>query len=418
MLHLLPLILVLVCTIYGQSSSQFLVGDKDNRYIVLIISRLGFANRIRAMADWHQLAVLSRRTLLVSWEATRDCNTSFTNLFQSGPAGFNILPFVISAAPHGMEVVTSMAAESGLSSQVLLDGESGEPSMFSHENTSFVVAKSHLMSDTHVLVTDYVGVVILEDLKCQQYMSMRANFMRDLVPNDFAKSFIENFRSTYFRNRMMIGVHVRVHDPDQDWAVVPPLTSGGSEDRAVLFGEGATIEHFTTYMRQIDENFGGNARFFIASNEPSAKSRLLAAFPDAMVLGGDYSRESPEGIAFALIEWLILAESALILHTHGSSFAVEASHMHQRPLVSIHNGRVLHTNNHYLPKCGHLLYLRSYSKKKSQQMYVEQLGSSNINRSIASMSVMMVPCDHLREWGLPLAYCTVIGPDGEPVVPD
>ena len=40
---------------------------------------------------------------------------------------------------------------------------------------------------------------------------------------------------------------------------------------------------------------------------------------------GEYDRSSGEGIYFALIEWLLLARSSLILNTYGSSFAVEAA---------------------------------------------------------------------------------------------
>ena len=29
--------------------------DQSNRYIILLITRLGLANRLRALADWHQI---------------------------------------------------------------------------------------------------------------------------------------------------------------------------------------------------------------------------------------------------------------------------------------------------------------------------------------------------------------------------
>ena len=66
----------------GASSSDD--DDDGGKYILLLVSRLGLANRLRTMADWHQIAVYSNRTLLVSWESTVDCNASFTDLFVSG----------------------------------------------------------------------------------------------------------------------------------------------------------------------------------------------------------------------------------------------------------------------------------------------------------------------------------------------
>ena len=39
------------------------------------------------------------------------------------------------------------------------------------------------------------------------------------------------------------------------------------------------------------------------------------------------NRNSLQGILFALVEWLMLSESALLINTYGSSFAVEAAHV-------------------------------------------------------------------------------------------
>ena len=39
------------------------------------------------------------------------------------------------------------------------------------------------------------------------------------------------------------------------------------------------------------------------------------------------NRDSLQGILFALVEWLMLSESALLINTYGSSFAVEAAHV-------------------------------------------------------------------------------------------
>lgn len=61
--------------------------DADKRYLVVRIHRLGLANRLRCIADWHQIAVRSDRHLLVSWAPTYDCNITFPGLFIAGPAG-------------------------------------------------------------------------------------------------------------------------------------------------------------------------------------------------------------------------------------------------------------------------------------------------------------------------------------------
>jgi hypothetical protein len=83
----------------------------------------------------------------------------------------------------------------------------------------------------------------------------------------------------------MIGVHVRIHDAIYDWEVVPP---GPGETKASAFGEATTLDHFRLQMDSIQRVFSSSHthsespppppshRFFIASNDPEAKSALAA----------------------------------------------------------------------------------------------------------------------------------------------
>ena len=60
--------------------------DFNEKFLVLQISRLGFANRLRTLADWYAIAKSYNRTLLVNWIASPDCSASFTDLFENGPS--------------------------------------------------------------------------------------------------------------------------------------------------------------------------------------------------------------------------------------------------------------------------------------------------------------------------------------------
>ena len=387
-------------------------GASPPRYLVLSLNRLGLANRLRAMADWHQLATHSNRVLLVSWEPTSDCNASFTDLFKAGPPGMKILPFVLPQGRRGLKRVVEVAADAGLTASILSDdqdelqpGPARRPPLYSPGIGAFVMAKERVMSDTHVLVTDHNGLVVMEDIRCQQYLHMHSAFLSGLVPIDYATSFVRDFKTSYAAKHILIGVHVRVHDPVQDWAVVPPLESV-SDNTAVNFGVGATIQDFTRYMRQIEDKFSSrHARFFIASNSQDAKTHILSQFPDAVSLSGDYARSSPEGVIFALIEWLLLSESSLILNTYGSSFAVEAAQVHMRPLLGLWDGRLLHHYNHYLPHCGHLLYAKAYGNQGAESSYFEVNDGTNFRRAVVSKTISMKHCAHLQDWGLPEVYC-------------
>ena len=66
-------------------SSFFDGADMDERFIVVKVSRLGLANRLRTLADWYNIAVTQNRTLLVNWIPAADCNVMLTDLFESGP---------------------------------------------------------------------------------------------------------------------------------------------------------------------------------------------------------------------------------------------------------------------------------------------------------------------------------------------
>jgi hypothetical protein len=57
--------------------------------------------------------------------------------------------------------------------------------------------------------------------------------------------------------------------------------------------------------------------------------------------GGDYQRNSVEGMHFALLEWLLLSECALIVNTYGSTFAVEAAQRFLRPIVVSERGAAI-----------------------------------------------------------------------------
>ena len=399
--------LVLLCCCCAAADSVFNSVDQK-RYIVLSADRLGFANRIRSVADWHAIAVLSGRTLIVSWTATADCNAAFTDLFQAGPERLKVLPFVLPAGEVGLHAVTEMAEEASLTSIILR-----KDNMFVPNTSGFVVSRDLLTSNVSVLVTDYVGVVTLEGLgSCVHYLRTHSAFLRSLVPTEFIRDFVKKVMSEYFSDgRMMIGVHARFHDPLQDWAVVPPLhsasSSSSSPSEAVTFGVGATLEHFADYMRQIEAKMGGaeRVRFFIASNDAGSKDQLLAQFPDAVSLNGEQRRSERAGIVFATIEWLLLSESSLILHTHGSSFGVEAAQVHQRPLAGIYDGSVLHTYSVYHPYCGHLLYLKTFSSQGTPETYLESLSSDGtVIRNVSGKQVSLAPCEALDQFGL-AAYC-------------
>ena len=126
---------------------------------------------------------------------------------------------------------------------------------------------------------------------------------------------------TTFIFRLPIGVHIRAHDQIYDWEVVPPAPG---QKKAQAFGQGATVAHFEAAMSKMADYFGPDrVRFFVASNLPAAKQLMQGRFEGSIALYGEESRSSRDGIQFALMEFLLLSQTSLILHTFGSTFAME-----------------------------------------------------------------------------------------------
>ena len=366
---------ILALTPYEEST--FFHNFVPERLLILIVSRLGLANRLRTIADWYQIANLSNRTLLVSWEATPDCNAKFTDLFVDGPPRLRFLQEHLPSGDEGVRYVAELANKRNISNIPIYNHHDMESNFFVDQYKSFVISKSIPFSDAEVMITHYDGIATLEGVYCQQYMMMNSQFLSSLVPNQEARDFIREMKATHFHNRIMVGVHYRTHDDAQDWAVVPPLMG---VPEAKTFGVGSTMEDFLRAMSKIQQQFiytdrhgevKSLVRFFVASNNETEKARFRKLVPDGIFLFGEHKRGTENGMQFALLEWLALSESALLLNTYGSSFAEQASMVHQRPLVGIWDGLLVHHLSVYLPYCGHLQFAKSHSAQGVKSSYVE-----------------------------------------------
>ena len=254
---------------------QHELNHDDDRYIVLQIYRLGLANRLRAIADWYLIGSMSNRKLLVSWEATGECNAEFQYLFSSVPENFSILSFTL---PHNLSeseyLVSSIAKSSGLS-YFNLD--------YQNDINFFLSEYDVIFSSVNVLFTTYDGLLTLKEMNCQYYMTQRSDFLASLRPNDYVDGVVTRIVDDYFFNKLVIGVHVRMHDPNFDWEVVPPIGERNS-GKASSFGTGASLDYFIEVMTDLESNFlwnrsdGSSASsvlFFIASNNQTIKSTLV-----------------------------------------------------------------------------------------------------------------------------------------------
>ncbi len=370
---------------------------------MLILSRLGFANRMNSIVDWYQVALESNRSLIVSWEANLDLNIEFNQLFKEIPKKMKILPIVIPYGNGGLLEVAEMCEIYGLSYMTI--GDNNREYYFG-DHKEFILKKEIAFSETDVIITNYDGEIVIENYNCNHYLSMKSRIMQQFIPVDHALDTVNGIIDQYFSNKLIVGIQIRQHDPIHDWNVVPP---DGTSTEAAPFGYGATVYDFEKVMNSINNKLRmpSNATqhtFFLASNSPDSKEYLLSKFANLITLRSEnYSRNSTDGIYHAFLEFLMLARSDFVVNTYGSTFAVAASSVYLKPLVSIYHSNVVVSRNTFLPFCGNMAFVKNYGKQGIRGTYVE--GTVD-QRSVDSKTVSLTRCGMFSEWGLEEVYCS------------
>lgn len=391
--------------------SQLMQHIGTEKYLLLLVPRLGLANRLRSIADWTAIAAISSRKLLISWEVGRECNARFDDLFSlSEHANIVLLQDAMPATIEGVDAAGAIASRWNVTSSLRY---AHDVDMWAAGYSSFILAKQAVVSEIQIVITNYDGILSIENSSCTAYFNSQSQFFSQLILNPSALDFVTAAYDTHFANKVMVGVHYREHDATQDWAVVPPLL-GDPTDKA--FGEGATIEDFISTMKQIqtavtytdiEGNLRSNVRFFIAANSEAAKRQFCEAFPTAIAFSGDHHRESDTGMQLAFYEWLMLSRSALILHTYGSTFADVAARARSIPIVGIWEGKLLHHSSTALPYCGSLDFSRSYGAQQKKSKY-----KRGLNTDHSELEMVFLPLQYtntLEEWGLPLSQVLTLG---------
>ena len=232
---------------------------------------------------------------------------SLTDLIESAPPQLKLLPYIISNnEEEGSKFVQTAALSSNLTFTLI------------SKQLDFIFNYDLFPNNIDIIMSYYDGILTLQDTPCQYYLTKRSEFLSSLIPTSEIRTVVEQIKLKYYNNKMIIGIHIRTHDPVFDWSIIPPLNN----DKAGNFGDGATVADFTRYLDQISGRFTlvlGTKyyRYFVASNDPQIKGQILGQYPDAISLDGIHTRTSPEGVKFAFIEWLLLAECALIINTYG-----------------------------------------------------------------------------------------------------
>eukprot|EP01039_Chlorochromonas_danica_P006403 gene6402-7058_t len=331
--------------------------NTTERFLVLLIDHLGLGSRLGAMADWYVISQRSRRKLIVSWRATRDCNISFFDIFSAGPADLLVLPQALPFGNDGVALALEAAQHSDIHGKAVYI-----------EEGIAQLPPSFLLLEEQVLVTASLQSLQVLDTPCQVHLARRSAFLSSLVPQPAAKKAIDKVMQTYFAGRMAVGVHVRIHDPLHDYPAVPDPHNPRRNDSTgkSIFGEGAGVDAFSSLIGRIHDHFRrvhphlpiSPVRFLIASNSDHVKKMLLERWGDAaLTLTGSLERESHTGMYFAFLEWLALSRCEIVLHTFASAFATVAAQVHLKPTVGLWMGVPVYHDALLLDQCGQTRFL-------------------------------------------------------------
>ena len=100
----------------------------------------------------------------------------------------------------------------------------------------------------------------------------------------------------------------------------------------------------------------------------------------------------------ALADWLVLGDSALIMHTFGSSFGEESASRSGVPSVRLRSGGHVLGVDINRDSCGHV-GMRAAETQGSEHCF-EQAGAQ-----VCSPPLELKPCAMEEAWGLPDVFC-------------
>lgn len=361
-------------------NSQLLFPEGNVRFILLFVEKFGLGNRLRTIADWYVISLLTNRKLIVSWKPSSECNITFADMFESVPSSLYLFEHPL----LGMDSDGSASLQKSLIEQGISYHFFREANLPWTSDLGFLVKKDIFLDpNIQVIVTNYDGLLTLQDVPCHFYQDKRHYLLSNLRPRTEFTDAIQQILTTHFSDVLPIGVHIRINDPMYDWAVVPPLAGA---DKAKEFDESAKLEDFISLMQQINQYFQFDfpvlsslssqkslVKFFIASNSPQIKEIVSNLFPDQAVFLSfpSMSRNTVDGMKQAFLEWLLLSEMSLVVNTYGSSFAMEATQRTNIPLVGVYEGYYIYQTSESLPFCGNLQFAKVFSTRTSKTRFTE-----------------------------------------------
>jgi len=394
-------------------------GELPNAPVLVVpLRELGLANRFRVLASAVQLAELLDRELHVAWFPSPGCNATFQDLFGRAKPAW---PFVLYRG-------TSHVEPGGLPQLVVHDsGLQGGHRVRIVQHTGNIVSElqlRELRADAAAAADSVVFEVTAffkgAQVSCQEYSIRKRAFYRQIAAHA-APPIPEHLAHALSQLQgLVIGMHARVDDPAYDWPVIPPQRRALEAQDSLSKLSWAEVSPPSLYLAAARSILRRHprARFLVLSNSNSVRRALVEAIGAAALDVGAVvrpmerstncadsdepggGRACPSGVRRALLEWLLLGETSLLLHPFRSSYGEEASFLHLAPSVQIRDG-------------GNVLGGDLSSDNCQQHVFAEQERADAAaserfcnDSDVCTPIVKLLACERFTEaWGVPNVYC-------------
>lgn len=252
----------------------------------------GLANRLRVLASAAITAKRAGRTLYLDWRADERCGAGWNDLFQNEIPGF--------PGPWSPSVRVYQK----------------EPVNFSQPGPGDLVDDA----EDIVVVRTYFSFKP-RNMSMREHLREKAEFYRGLVPVAEVREPLDELQERHFQGRRVVGVHIRRSD----------LVVAGDPSRFV-----SPTSMFVERMRRLAEQWP-DVMFFLSTDDSEDKDRLFAELPGRVFTYSktEIRRDTVEGIRDALVDWLALSKTMLVIRSAGTSFSREAAVLGGVPIEAI-----------------------------------------------------------------------------------